>query len=265
MTRQAGQMTMHDNHQKRTLKTLLVDIIMGLTFIFLLIVALWLVWIYYFRGPINIVTGKSKEADQELLIQAKKEYTKHFHNLDLVVVKGIQTGSQCLNCHGDYPHYKGQKVRALFNAHSWFIACEVCHVKPEESATVVYRWINNTDGNQLTRLSGENGDYGATIVPMKIENGNAIRIDNTEADFIREYMQTREQLDEKQKKAAEEKMHETMRKDPVYCDECHTQNGIFHFEELLYSPQSAMYLETLDMGAMAKTYKEFHLPSIFDK
>ena len=256
---------MHNSAKKHTLKTLALDIFMGLNFVFLLMVAVWIVWVYYFRGPIDIVTGKTRDSDQELLMQARSEYTKHFHGMDLVVIKGIQTGSLCVDCHGDYSHYKGQKVRALFNANSWFIACEVCHIKPEQGSVVVYRWLDNKTGHELTTLTGENGDYGATIVPLKIDNGKTSRLDRSEDDFIREYLQTRDKLNDEQKKAAEERMHETMTKDPVFCDQCHRENGFFNFTDLLYTPQTAKYLETLDMGAMAKTYKEFHFPTLFDK
>jgi hypothetical protein len=254
---------MHNGDKQSTLKTLIFDLIMGLNFVFLLIIALWLVWIYYFRGPIDIVTGKSKQPDLELLIQARKEYTTHFHNLDLIVVKGIQTNPLCADCHGDYPHSKGRKVRSLFNAHSWFMACEVCHLKAEDRVAVVYRWLDNETGEELTELVGKDGVYGATIVPVKLNNGSIERLDiPANANFIKEYLQTRDQLNDDQKKATVEKIHETMAKEPIYCDRCHVEDSFLNFLDLLYPPQTAMYLETIDMGAMAKTYKEFHLPPL---
>jgi hypothetical protein len=257
---------MHNGDKKRTVKTLIFDMLMGLNFVFLLIVALWIVWVYYFRGPIEIVTGESKDTDQELLIQARSEYTTHFHNLDLVVLKGIQTNPLCAEgCHGDYPHSKGRKVRSLFNAHAWFMACEVCHLKAEDSVGVVYRWLDNKTGEELTTLVGKDGDYGATIVPVRLNNGSMERLDiPPNADFIKEYTQTRDTLDDDQQKAAVEKIHETMAKEPIYCDKCHVEDSFLDFANLLYPPQTVMHLESIDMGAMAKTYKEFHLPPLFD-
>lgn len=256
---------MRDGDKKHPLKTLFVDIFMGLIFVILLVVSIWIIWVYYVRGPIDIVTSKEEgKAEQNLLIQAREEYSTHFHNLDKVVLDGIQTGSLCLKCHGDYPHYENKKVRGLFNAHSWFIACEVCHLKSDDGVQIVYKWLDEY-GNELVELEGSAGNYGAAIIPLKLEYGGKERLDQpADVSLIVEYIQKREHLNEELQKVADEAFHETMTKEPVFCDECHTENGILDFEELLYSPKRALHLETIDMGAMAKTYEEFHFPSIFE-
>jgi len=257
---------MRDGDKKNPLKTLLVDIFMGLNFLFLLVIAIWIVWVYYVRGPIDIVTGKGiAEPEQNILIRAREEYSTHFHNMDKAVLNGIQTGSLCLECHGDYPHHENKKVRGLFNAHSWFIACEVCHLKSEDEDQIVYKWLDNNTGNELEELEGSIGNYGAAIIPLKSGHLGKERLDKpADVNFILEYIQRREHLNEELQKEVDERFHETMTKEPVFCDKCHTENGIFDFEELLYSPKRALHLETIDMGAMAKTYEEFHFPSIFE-
>lgn len=253
--------------RKQIQKSLFIDIIMGLIFVLLLIVGLWITWVYYFRGPIDIVTDKDKlQVEQQMLAQAGEDYSSHFHNLDTAVLAGIKTGSTCLVCHGDYPHAKGRKVRSLFNAHAWFIACEVCHLKFEDGVEIEYRWFDNDSGLELTKLEGKDGNYGATIVPIKYEFWTAKRLDTPQnEDFINEYLQSEALFSDDQKKMAMERVHETLTKKPVYCDQCHINDGIFNFTDLLYSPQSTIHLESIDMGAMAKTYEEFHFPTLFDQ
>ena len=260
---------MRNGDKKHGLKTLLVDTFMGLNFVLLAAFAVWLVWIYYFRGPTEIVTGRSEgEAGQDLLAQARREHSTHFHNLDELVVEGIQSGSLCVKCHGDYPHAKSKKVRALFNAHSWFIACEVCHLKPEDGAEVVYRWLDNKTGGELGELTGDAGNYGAMIVPIQLEMWGRKRLDEPEnEDFIKEYLRSGagHDLSEQQRKEAEDTIHEKMLKDPVFCDQCHKYGGLIDFEKLLYPPQRVLHLESIDMGAMAKTYEEFYFPDVLGR
>ncbi len=252
--------------RKKIKKSLFIDLIMGIVFISMLTVAVWLVWVYYFRGPISIVTENGKpQIKQQILALPRDEYSAHFHNYDAVVLAGIKTGSSCLHCHGDYPHSKDQKVRSLLNAHAWFIACETCHLEMEDGVEVKYLWFDNKSGAELTKLTGKNGDYGAAIVPVTYEFWAAKRLDAPrDEDFIHEYLQSEERLSDDQKKEAMKRVHNMLTKTPVYCDQCHVENGMLDFTELLYSTQSAQYLESIDMGAMARTYKEFHFPNLFD-
>jgi len=257
---------MLESEKKRTLKTLVIDTIMGIFFLYLLYIALWIAWVYYFRGPIDIVTSQEDlQSDQDLLNQAREEYTTHFHNLDIAVVNGIQSDSLCLDCHGDYSHSLNEKMRSMLNAHSWFIACEVCHSPVTEEMKIGYRWIDSETGQALTQLDGTPGNYGALIIPFTLASGTAKRLDeNEEYEFTREYLQTRELLDKEQQEAAEERIHETMAETAVSCENCHTEDSLFDYVELLYPPQRALHLQSIDMGAMAKAYEEFFFPNIFD-
>ncbi len=253
--------------RKEFQKSLFVDFIMALVFLALLTVALWIVWIYYFRGPIAIVTDrKSLQVEQEILAKARKDYSAHFHNMDSVVLAGIQTGSSCLVCHGDYPHWQDKKVRSLFNAHSWFIACEVCHLQFEDGEEIEYRWFDNDSGLKLTKLAGENSQYGAYIAP--VVNGflatkrlSALKNE----DSIKAYLLAEDQFNDAQKKTALDAIHKALTKKPVHCDQCHKENGVLNFVELLYSPHVALYLESIDMGALTEIYQEFYFPDLLNQ
>jgi hypothetical protein len=265
----AGTIQMHDTGAANILKRLVVDAVMGLLFLLLLGFAAWIVWVYYFRGPVDIETrGFVTRTVREQPVQPAQveQYTlRHFHNLDDRVLAGIESESLCVKCHGDYSHSKTEKVRSFFNAHSWFMACEVCHLQPQDGDRTVYRWLDKKTGNRLTGLDGEDGDYGAMIVPLVIENGVERRLDEpVDREYVEENIRIWDLLADYQKEMAQERIHKILTESPTNCDQCHTVSGALDFRELLYPPQRAAHLESIDMGAMVKGYEEFHLPGIFD-
>lgn len=260
---------MNDRDTGHNRKQWLVGTLKALTTLLLLGFALWLIWIYYVRGPIEMQTGKfeleGELADSAPILEVESYTAQQFHNLDPLVLQGIPYQSTCLQCHGDYPHSMTQKVRSFFNAHSWFIACEVCHVRVDKNEVVEYRWLDHrTEKHKLT-IQGEAGNYGARIVPILLKDGVEKRIDHQLGEAgIEEYLRTKDTLDSDQQKVALEDMHKTMSKEPIFCDECHIENGLLNFSKLSYSAKAAAHLESLDMGSMINSYKVFHLPSIFD-
>lgn len=260
---------MHSTDTRHNRKQLFASTLKTLVILLLLGFSLWLIWIYYVRGTIDLQTTEFKleatPADSATPIEVERDTSQHFHNLDQVVLQGIPYRSTCLQCHGDYPHSKTKKVRAFFNAHSWFMACEVCHVRANENETMAYRWLDHRTDNQKLTIQGKAGNYGARIVPILLKDGVEIRVDHLldEAN-VNEYLRTRDTLDSDQRDIALKDIHKVMSKEPIFCDECHTENGILDFRKLSYSENSAAHLVSLDMGSMIKSYDVFHLPTIFD-
>ena len=197
---------MSNNTTKQILKQLAVDVLMLLVFLALVGFSVWLIYIYFFRGPIDIETRGfvSRTILVEVVqpIQVEKYMINHFHNLDDVVLAGIQSESLCVECHGDYPHKKDKKTRSFFNAHSWFIACEVCHITPEKEEMLSYRWLESDTGKALTSLNGQPGVYGkGLIIPLRTENGTEKRLDILSEDdqvYTEEFINQRENLDDKE-------------------------------------------------------------------
>jgi len=252
---------------KQTLKILFVDIMMLCIFVILLAFSIWLIWMYFFRGPIDLETrGYVSKTLQEVVVQPsdKEKYTlQHFHNLDDVVLKGIEYSSTCVTCHGDYPHNKTQKVRAFFNAHSWFMACEVCHSENNKPNKIIYKWLDNDTDIALHKLQGERGIYSARIVPVHLMNGEEQRLDNLiDEETVSAYDNSRDNLNEAEDKSAIEKMHQVLNKKPASCDDCHNENGLLEFNDLLYSKNMSKHLQSIDVGTMIKGYKVFHLPNV---
>jgi len=262
---------MPNEHTKHCLTCLAVDLLMALIFLALMGFAAWLMYIYFLRGPIDIETrgfvSRTIRTEEVQPIQVEKYRLSHFHNLDDVVLSGIPSKSLCVECHSDYPHAKDKKTRSFLNAHSWFMACEVCHMKPIKSKQVNYRWLETGTGKALTSLNGQPGVYGGLIVPLKIENGIEKRLDllsDEDQAYTKEFINVRKNLDDYQVNWAQDRIHKSLSKKAVFCDGCHTRDGLLNFSQLLYSSQRVLHLESLDMASMVKTYDEFHLPTLLD-
>ena len=266
---------MNTNHHKgsrQILKRLMVDALMGILFLSLLAFSIWVFWIYFFRGPIDIETrgfvSRTIRLEDVEPVDVEKYRIRHFHNLDDVVVAGIQSGSLCVECHSDYPHKKDKKTRSFFNAHSWFMACETCHSKPEQGEKFEYRWLEFNTGNPMASLEGQSGVYGGMIVPIRKRNGDETRVDKLskqDQEYTEEFIRLGKNLDEYQIEMANKRIHEPLAKQALFCDNCHTSKGVLRFDQLLYSADRSRHLESLNMASMVSTYEEFHLPSVFDQ
>lgn len=136
-------------------------------------------------------------------------------------------------------------------------------MKFADDEAVEYQWIDNDSGSIVTKREGQNNDYRAHIAPvvngyLTTKRMSALKNE----DFIKEYLRSEAQLNDQEKTTAMVKIHKALTKEPVHCDQCHKENGLLNFTELLYSPQFALYLESLDMGAMTEIYKEFYFPDL---
>lgn len=252
---------------KQSLKTIFVNILMVSIFSLLLAFSVWLVWMYFVRGPIDIETrGYVSKTLIETSVQPteKEKYTlQHFHNLDAAVLRGIEYTSTCVTCHGDYPHNKTPKVRAFFNAHAWFMACETCHGENNKQENITFRWLDNDTNNSLTILEGERGIYGARIVPILTRDGIKKRLDNLiDKESVVSYINKKEHLNELQDRDAINEMHKILNEKPASCDNCHIENSMLNFKALLYSDNMSQHLRSIDVGTMITGYKAFHLPNV---
>jgi hypothetical protein len=249
-------------------KRLLVDILMASIFISLLAFALWLIWITFFRETFDtglVSTEEQTELERIATGRAAGSTNEHFHNVDEAVLAGGDSASLCLKCHGNYPHSKAPDIRAFLNAHAYFAACEVCHIRPDKEDLITYKWLDNKTGLELGKLQGKAGNYGGMIVPIKVENGIGRRLDeSTDKAFIEEYMELRATFNADQQAEAKVRIHKDISAKPMFCDECHSAKGILNFKDLLYSPVVAERLETGEVAGMINKYADFYLPTMFD-
>ena len=258
---------MHDHGHIHPVKRLLIDFLMGAIFLLLAAFALWLIWLTFFRGIYD--TGFSdavlNQTEMERISLGVGVGNEHFHNLDAAVLAGAESPSLCLKCHGNYPHSKAPDVRAFLNAHAYFTACEVCHIRPAEGDQITYKWLDNKTGQELLTLEGKPGNYGGMIVPIRTENGVSRRLhESADKAFVEEYLELRATFNADQQAEAKVRLHKEISTKPIFCNECHDKDGILNFAKLKYSPVVVNRLEGGEVVTMITKYKKFYLPTMFD-
>jgi len=262
---------MHKGRAASAPKKFFIHLTMVSIFILLSAFSAWLLWLTYFRNASHEDDLAKRAIPRQAMVY------EPFHGAGEPVLEGSKSQSWCLRCHKDYSHSKSKEVRGILNAHSFFMACEVCHIVPKEGERFAYKWLRRGTNILLTELKGKPGDYGGTIVPFRAEKGFAKRLDeDAPADlFLDEAVATNLLPDETGKKESAgdlQKMkdrlnmeiHKGLSSKPVFCDKCHKENGMLDFAQLLYSPERAQRLEFGDGAAIIKQYKEFYLPALHD-
>ena len=226
----------------------------------------WVVWITYFRPIVRTAQVVNKQEDDfEDIVYYKDDMRGHFHNTDESINIERQNKSICLKCHGTYPHSKAKDVRAFLNAHAFFMACEVCHVRSKDGQRFTYKWIKADNTGELKLLNGKPGRYGALIVPFMKDNNKLKRIDRIISDKVTEnYLKLRDTLTADQAAEIKFKIHKKVSAKPVFCDECHRKDGYLNFNKLLYRPDRVNVLTSTEVAGVIKKYKKFYFPTMFD-
>jgi hypothetical protein len=238
----------------------LVHFAMATIALLLVAFSVWLVYLVYFKGAYR--TGKTLA---KLAVPRQEMIYEPFHGVDDSVLAGSKSKSWCLKCHEDYPHSKSKEVRGMLNAHSFFLACEVCHIAPKQGERLEYRWLQRGTDVVLTSLNGLPGDYGGTIIPFRTENGVARRLDeNQQAQLLLDESAAIDSDGNLQMRTMHlnADIHKEFSPKPVFCDDCHRDNGLLDFAKLMYPPQRVERLTIGEGANIIKQYKEFYLPSL---
>ncbi|MCK5287209.1 MAG: hypothetical protein KAJ59_05305, partial [Thermodesulfovibrionia bacterium] len=166
----------------------------------------------------------------------------HFHHIGFDI--GPDKRSYCIECHGDMPHDNIKELRAFLNMHAFFINCQTCHIKLEESEkTGVFKWYDRTTGEIVDSpvKTSKPGTYKAKIVPFEYKNGELVRLDSQErTDFAREYKEKEKTLTEAQRSKAKKLIHNIVGKNPHICEDCHQKESpLLPLQELGYPKERA--------------------------
>ena len=251
---------MHKGSGASAPKRLLVHFVMLTIGILLIAFSIWLLYLTYFKSAYRTGETLAKRAvpRQEMIYEP-------FHGVDASVLAGSKSKSWCLKCHEDLSHSKSKEVRGMLNAHSFFMACEVCHIAPKEGERFEYKWLQRGTDIPLTDLKGPPGDYGGTIVPFRTGKGVSRRMDeNQEAQQLLDESAAKDSDGDLQKRKMRlnADIHKEFSPKPIFCDECHREEGPLDFAQLMYSPQRAQRLTFGEGANVIKQYKEFYLPSL---
>ena len=187
----------------------------------------------------------------------------HFHHIDFEIQPDKR--SYCNKCHGDMPHNKVKEVRAFWNMHSFFMACETCHIRFDDpTAPPDYKWYDRRSGQIVDSpvSHAKPGLYSAKIVPFERANGNLARVDSDERiAFANEFIKIGNSLSEFQKSKAIKLIHQVDSKKPYVCDDCHRKDKpILSLRDLGYPQERIAFLEGNEVVGMIDKYKVFFLP-----
>jgi cytochrome b subunit of formate dehydrogenase len=238
--------------------------------VFFAVVGYLLVRILYFPPSHDGVAQAARGASEFEMFMEKPDETEtsnHFHNVDETVDLTIANPPICLSCHGTYPHGKSPDIRSFLNMHNYFMACETCHIRREDvSGTVHYNWFDNRTEDIVTTIKGDNGVYGARLVPVAtMESGEIHRLDRSSNEqFAREYMARKDSLTPEEQARAKVILHKDISRKPVQCTECHGKNAYIDLAAVGYSRNRAESLYRTEVADMINRYMEFYLPTMFD-
>lgn len=187
--------------------------------------------------------------------------TGHFHILDEVVYSDEEHAPLCLRCHGNFCHAKSKELRSFYNMHSFYLACETCHIRPAAGESFQFQWLDNKTGEALTERRGSQGSYGAKIIPLK--GGERLDIFPKEALAL-EFMKMRDTYTEEESKKIQEELMEHISEEAVTCKECHRKQGYLPLNALDYSQGRIDQLVQLEVVKLIDEYTKFFLPTMFD-
>ena len=234
----------------------------GLLFLAFIIVSLNALAKFLYSTPYLEPLSEKDAAPEKFSKSIEKNVgAEHFHLLDEIVYSDVENAPICLQCHGNFCHVKSEKLRSFYNMHTFFLACETCHIKVQEGEKVVFQWFDDTTGVGVTELKGTNGNYRAKIVPVK----DGARLDLfPKKELALEYMKRKDTYTEEDKKMIQDELMKHISKDPIACEECHQEKAYLDYRALGYNQTRSAELSRIEIVQMSKDYEEFYLPTMFD-
>jgi hypothetical protein len=170
----------------------------------------------------------------------------------------------CFTCHTAYPHMRDVRSRAYLNMHGAFLACEVCHHRPQEGESLEYVWITDRGDQPVRDVEGSRGVYGAHIYPARRSaEGHLERLGKRVNDP--RWAALAEQaagLSSPEQHALRGPAHDDNTGTPLDCRECHRVGGVLDFTALGYAPPMVTRLEHLEVVEMLQGTTQFYFPDL---
>ncbi|MFH0924401.1 MAG: hypothetical protein V1872_02000 [bacterium] len=215
-------------------------------------------------------------SEEEIL---KKE---HFHNIDDTLDFSRKSPTVCLTCHGSCPHNKNKESRSLYNMHTVFCACEVCHLR---NGKVSYKWFDSDSGRVVREISNRmkyedkmsklnengaevykiDGNYNAKIIPCVLTQGEWLRLDRQVTEkFKEEFTMEWSRFTPDQQAKEKAKYHAGLTDNPVSCKECHnSEKPYLNFTDLGYPKHLCDEFVGTEVAGMVVKYKSMKMTKMF--
>jgi len=241
----------------------LISNLLGIVFFCVIIACLYALGTFLYSSPtVNPVSPEASALPDKFSKSIEQRIgSEHFHLLDEIVYTDMYNAPLCLRCHGNFCHAKSEKLRSFYNMHTFFLACETCHLRHAEAERLTFHWFDDKTGARLEAIRGTDGNYGAKIVPVK-ENA---RLDVFPKEALAlEYMKMKDTYSEDEKKKKQEELMAHVTKEPITCEECHQEKSYLDYASLGYDPLRSAQLSSIEIVKVSKEYGDFYLPTMFD-
>jgi len=235
---------------------------LGILFILFIIVALTCLFKFlYFPSKPKAVPERIPADKFSETIDQPAGLSERFHLLDQTVYSDAENAPICLQCHGNFCHAKSKELRSFYNMHSFYLACETCHVRKKEGEKIVFKWFDDKTGEAVQELKGKDENYHAKVVPVK----EGERLDEfPQKELALEYMKHKDTYTEDEKKKIQDEIMKHVSKEAVTCEECHKRDGYINFSALGYKQDRVNELIRLEIIKLINEYEEFFIPTMFD-
>ena len=247
-------------------------LVKGLLIFPLLLFGLWLLKLVYFPGfeakkAVAIIEAAEENIFDTILKNKQLIPQGHFHLVDDFVSQPEVNPPLCLTCHGTFPHSKEKKVRSLLNFHTGFISCSVCHARQEPGQSeITFMWVDRETGRIVSKVRGRYGKYTAKIFPVRLsDSGQPERIFRPISDkAAHQFLKLKDQFTHDQIAQAKIKLHANISDKPVFCSDCHKENGYLDFARLGFPKMRVAHLVSTEVVGLVNKYKTFYMPSKID-
>jgi hypothetical protein len=219
----------------------------------------------YFRQPPRQPMSSEPAVSEKFTKKLRSEVgAGHFHVSDEPITTDSATAPMCLRCHGNFCHNKSEEFRSYYNMHTFFLACEICHIRKEQDSVVRFKWFDDKTGKELQAIQGQDENYGAKIVPVRPAVLGFERLDKFPKEKLAlDFMKNKDSYSPAEKEKIKKQLMEHVSEKPVTCEECHCKQGYLNYSELGYDAVRAADLSRIEIVKMIKEYKDFKFPVIF--
>jgi len=219
----------------------------------------------YFQQPHRQIVAREQGVPEKFTKKLRRDIgTGHFHVSDEPITTDIESAPMCLRCHGNFCHNKSEEFRSYYNMHTFFLACETCHIRKEQDSVIRFKWFDDKTGRELQAIQGQNENYGAKIVPVWPTAQGLERLDAfPEKKLALDFMKNKDSYSPEEKEKIKQQLMKQVSKKPVTCEECHCKQGYLNYSELGYAAARAADLSRIEIVRMIKEYKDFKFPVIF--
>jgi len=210
-----------------------------------------------------------------------------FHHIGFDIEKDEH--SICIRCHGNVPHDGAKEVRSFLNMHTFYIACETCHIEPEQGKPpFTFRWASIETGEPIPnpkelvdiengftiesksssdmRKSLSYGNYGAKITPTKIENDQMVFVKRGGMmGIVEHYIANQDKMSASAQASTLNLIHSGARHEPIKCNMFHNpEDQYLPFAELGYPPRWMDELTNTAVVGMITKASEFWIPTLLN-